>query len=128
MQRGRRPGFSLDHARLRWLENAARSDGSGDLSSATIADRTLLPIARNVRTFGELSDGRVLAISNAAFKGTQNRLIIVDEAAATARWVVDSARDYLMIPGTNDLIVKIVYGQLGYEIRRVPIPPKVPAG
>jgi hypothetical protein len=124
MQRGRRPGFSADKTRLRWLENAARSDGSGDLDSATVADRAVLHLARNVRTTAELRDGRVLAISNAAFKGTQNRLIAIDEASRTAQWVVDSARDFLFIPGTQDLLVKIVVGQLGYDIRRVPIPPR----
>lgn len=122
MQRGRRPGFSGDGTRLRWLENAARSDNSGDLSSATIADRQAGQLARNVRTTSELADGRVLAISNAAFKGTQNRLIVIDEASRTARWVVDSARDFLRIPGTQDLLVKIIVGQLGFDIRRVPIP------
>lgn len=122
MQRGRRPGFSGDGTRLRWLENAARSDNSGDLSSATIADRQVVQLARNVRTTSELADGRVLAISNAAFKGTQNRLIVIDEASRTARWVVDSARDFLRIPGTEELLVKIIVGQLGFDIRRVPIP------
>jgi len=122
MQRGRRPGFSGDGTRLRWLENAARTDNSGDLSSATIADHQVTHLARNVRTTSELADGRVLAISNAAFKGTQNRLIVIDEASRTARWVVDSARDFLRIPGTQDLLVKIIVGQLGFDIRRVPIP------
>ena len=68
------------------------------------------------------ADGRVLAISNAAFKGTQNRLIVIDEVRRTARWVVDSARDFVRIPGTQELLVKIIVGQLGYDIRRVPIP------
>ena len=122
MQRGRRPGFSGDGKRIRWLENAARTDASGDLTSATLADRQLLHIARNVRTTSELADGRVLAISNAPFRGTQNRLIVIDEASRTARWVVDSARDFLRIPGTDDLLVKIIVGQLGFDIRRVPIP------
>lgn len=127
MQRGRRPGFSGDGARLRWLENAARTDTSGDLSSATLSDHAVLHLARNVRTTSELADGRLLAISNAAFKGTQNRLIVIDEATRTARWVVDSARDFLRIPGTQDLLVKIVVGQLGFDIRRVPIPDRVVA-
>lgn len=127
MQRGRRPGFSGDGKRIRWLENAARTDSSGDLTSATLADRQLLHIARNVRTTSELADGRVLAISNAPFRGTQNRLIVIDEASRTARWVVDSARDFLRIPGSQDLLVKIVVGQLGFDIRRVPIPDPVAA-
>jgi hypothetical protein len=122
MQRGRRPSFSSDGNRLRWLDNAARSDNSGDLSSATIANRQVVHLSRNVRTTLELADGRVLAISNAAFKGTQNRLIVIDEARRTARWVVDSARDFVRIPGTQELLVKIIVGQLGYDIRRVPVP------
>lgn len=127
MQRGRRPSFSGDGTRLRWLENAARTDSSGDLTSATLADHVVLHLSRNVRTTSELADGRLLAISNAAFKGTQNRLIVIDEASRTARWVVDSARDYLRIPGSQDLLVKIVVGQLGFDIRRVPIPAPLPA-
>jgi hypothetical protein len=124
MNRGRGPRFSADGKRLRWLENGARSDGSGDLDSATVADRAVLHIARNVRSFAELDDGRLLAISNAAFKGTQDRLIAIDEASHTARWVVDSAHDFAFISGTQDLLVTIVVGQVGYDIRRVPIPPK----
>ena len=38
------------------------------------------------------------------------------------RMLQDSARDFLRIPGTEELLVKIIVGQLGFDIRRVPIP------
>lgn len=122
MTRGRRPTFSSDGQKVYFLENAARSDGGGELTVGRIAERSLQTLARNVRNFQVLSDGRTLAIANAAFKGPQNRLIVLDEAAQSARWVVDSARDFVRIPGTDDLLVKIVVGQNGFDIRRVPIP------
>lgn len=121
MTRGRRPTWSLDGSRIRWLENAARSGSNGELYSAEL-DQPGIKLAQNVRQFTEVRPGQVLAISNAPFKGTQNRLILIDENTRTARWVVDSAREYLRIPGTSDLLVKIVVGQTGYDIRRVPIP------
>ena len=121
MTRGRRPTWSLDGNRIRWLENAARSGSNGELYAADIGG-TGIKLAQNVRQFSEVRPGQVLAISNAPFKGTQNRLILIDENAGTARWVVDSAREYLRIPGSDELLVKIVVGQTGYDIRRVPIP------
>lgn len=127
MQRGRRPTWSVDSeaSRIRWLENAARSDSTGELMSALIADRDRvrpLMLARNVRQWLEVSPGRVLAISNAAGRGVYNRLIDIDENRGEAHWLVDSARDFIRIPGTDDLIVRIVHGQAGYDVYRVPIP------
>jgi hypothetical protein len=126
MQRGKRVSWSLDGRRLHWLENGARSDGSGELTAAMIPQAAGQGqpqlLARNVRQYSEVAPGKLLCISNAAGKGVYNRLILIDEATGSARWVVDSARQFLRIPGTQELLVQIVSGQLGYDIRRVPIP------
>ncbi len=127
MNRGRRPTWSIETepTRMRWLENAARSDSSGELMSARIAaqdsERPML-LAKNVRQWLEVTPGRVLAISNAAGRGVYNRLILIDENAREARWVLDSARDFLRVPGRNELIVQVVHGQIGFDIYRIPIP------
>jgi hypothetical protein len=81
-------------------------------------------LARNVRQFGELGDGRVLAASNSVPRGTHNRIIVIDEQQKQARWVADSSREFLFVPGSSDLLVKVVIGQTGWDIRRVPIAPK----
>ncbi len=127
MNRGRRPTWSIDAegSRMRWLENAARSDSTGELMSARIAaadsERPLL-LAKNVRQWLEVSPGRILAVSNAAGRGVYNRLIQIDENQREARWVLDSARDFLRVPGRDELIVQVVHGQVGFDIYRVPIP------
>ena len=122
MERGRRPIWSGDRRRLRYLEWAARSDSAGDFHSRLLATGDVLRLARNVRVWSELPDGRVLAVSNAVPKGAHNRIILIDEATEQARWVADSSRDFLPIAGTTDLLVKVVVGQTGWDIRRVPIP------
>lgn len=124
MERGRAPSFSVTGGppRLRWLEGAATSDGVGELRSAPLAgDEPPLRLALNVRLYDEIAPGRLLVISNAAFRGVQNRLIVIDEAARAARWVADGARDFLYIPGTRDMLVRVVTGP-GSDIRRLPIP------
>jgi hypothetical protein len=124
MERGRRPSFFSDQHGLRWLENAARSDNTGELMSVRIPknDDEPLLLAKNVRQFSEMAPAKVLCISNAESKGTYNRLILVDETAQVAHYVVDSARAFLRIPDSNDVLVEIVNGQIGYDIRRVPVP------
>ncbi|MBL8633619.1 MAG: hypothetical protein JNM40_10375 [Myxococcales bacterium] len=124
MERGRRPAWSGDRSRLRYLEWAARSDNAGDFHSRLLSTDEVTRLARNVRLFGELSDGRVLAVSNAVPRGTHNRIIVIDEEQKQARWVADSSREFLFIPGSSDLLVKVVIGQTGWDIRRVPILPK----
>ena len=133
MNRGRRPTFSIDagdpksadRARIRWQENAARSDNSGELMSARLiareSERPLL-LAKNVRQFLEVRPGKILAISNAAGRGIYNRMILIDEDQREARWVIDSARDFVRIPGQNEVIALTVHGQIGFDVYRVPIP------
>ncbi len=121
MNRGRSPSFSSDGRRLRWLENAARSDGTGDLYSASLAERQPRLLAYNVRQFREVAPGKILCISNAAGRGTYNRLILIDEEAQVAHWVVNGAGSFALIPSTNDVIAEIVSGPAGSELRRVPL-------
>lgn len=122
MERGRSVTFSADGTRLRWLEDAATSEKVGELLSAQLPGGAPLHLAFNVGRYSEVAPGKVLAIANAAYKGTQNRLILIDEAARRARWVVDSARDYTPIPGSNDLLVRTVTGP-GFDVVRVPLTP-----
>lgn len=119
---GRRPAFSQDQTRLRVLEWAARSDGAGDLQTRWLDSDQVLHLARNVRMFAETTDGRVVAASYSIPKGTHNQVIVIDEIAKQALWVADSSREFLLIPGTTDALVKVVIGQTGWDIRRTPIP------
>lgn len=48
-------------------------------------------LAHNVLQYARLPDGRILAISNAAFLGTHNRLIAIDLERWKAQWVLDDA-------------------------------------
>lgn len=122
MQRGRAAGFSGDGARLRWLDHAARLNGSGDLLSAPAHGGAPLRLQRNVTQFEELNDGRVLVASNHAFRGTQNRVVVVNERARTVSWVAAGAAQFLRVPGSADVIVDIVSGASGYDLYRIPIP------
>lgn len=122
MERGRRPAWSASGRRLRWLEAAARSDNTGDLTSIDLGTRSALTLGRNVRSFVEIADGRVLAIANAAQRGAHNRLVVVDEVRQQARWVAPSARDFVRIPGSEDVLLKAISGQF-IDVYRVPVPP-----
>lgn len=121
MERGRNVSFSADGTRLRWLERAANSDGVGELLSAQVPGGAPLHLGLNVRQYAEVAPGKVLAIGNAAYKGTQNRLVLIDESARTARWVLGEARDFQFIPGTDDALVRLVAGS-AFDVVRVPIP------
>ena len=120
--RGRLFYLSGDRKKMRWLENAAQGAGIGDLQSAPIGGQTT-HLARNVYTYDELDGGRLLAASNHAYRGTQNRIVVIDDTHKEARWVADRADDYSFIPGSTDLLVDIVTGASTSDLVRVPIPP-----
>jgi hypothetical protein len=122
MARGRAAYFSRDAKRMRWLENAARTNGSGDFISAPIGGAPLR-LSRNTREYEELADGRVLADADHAFRGTQNRVVVIDEQKRVSYWVAAAAADFTHIPGTNDLLIDVVSGPEGFDVVRVPIPP-----
>jgi hypothetical protein len=127
MERGRNIQFSAKGTRVRWLEFAAKPGGVGDLDSAPInggAGGQALHLARNVRRYDEIPDGRVIACANRAFRGIQNRVVAIDEQAQVAQWVAQEAADYVRIPGTTDLLVDVVSGPSTYDIVRVSVPPK----
>jgi len=123
MNRGLDVRYSTDQKKLRWLENAAQNSGVGDLLSAPL-NGTSMVLARNVRDYEELDDGRVLANSNRAFRGIQNRLITIDEDKREARWVADGAVGYAHLAGTNDVLVELLNQGGGFDLVRVTIPPK----
>jgi hypothetical protein len=126
MERGIDVRMSTDKKRLRWLEHAAKANGAGELMSAPIGEAPL-HLSLNTRQWEELEDGRILADANHAFRGTQNRVVVIDEASRTAQWVAAAAAQYSRIPYTNDLLVDVVTGPTGLDIVRVPIPPPLPS-
>jgi hypothetical protein len=123
MNRGRSADLSADRKEVRFLENAAQSGGIGDLCAAPIGG-DVVRLARNTYQYDELDDGRVLAAANHAFRGTQNRIIVIDEKLKQARWVVDQAARYSFIPGSSDLLVDIVTGASSSDLVRVSVPDK----
>jgi hypothetical protein len=127
MERGLEARFSRDRKKIYWLENAAKLSGIGDLRSAMIpidrpAERPT-QLARNVWTWEETDDQRILAIENRAFRGEFNRLVIIDEAERTRRWVAEGAVNYLRISPTDILVER--WGPLGQDVIVVKLPPKV---
>jgi hypothetical protein len=121
MQRGRNIQFSHDGTMVRWLEWAAQESGVGELTSAPIGGASAF-LARNVRRYDEIAPGQILVSANRAFRGTQNRVIVVDEKQRISWWVADAAGDYTRIPKSTDILVDIVSGPSGYDIVRVPVP------
>lgn len=125
MERGRDVYFTPDFSRVYWLEHAAKNTGVGDLMSAVVPGGEPLKLARNVRQYDPLPDGRVIAASNRAFRGTHNRVIVIDEERREARWVADMASEYTFIPGTRaEVILDVTSGATGYDIVRAPMPAK----
>jgi hypothetical protein len=100
-ERGRSASFSRDATRLRFLEHTARDYPSGDLLSSTIADHAVLRLANNVYDFDELPDGRVVAADQQAFRGAQNRVVVIDEATRTGRVVAESADAFDVLPASG---------------------------
>lgn len=111
-----------DEKHVTYLENSAQSGGIGDLTWAPLEGASQR-LVRNVYQYDELGDGRLLAASNHAFRGTQNRIVIVNEDRTEVRWVADQASQYGFIPGSSDLLVDIVTGASTSDLVRVPIPP-----
>jgi hypothetical protein len=123
MTRGRNIQFSRDNSKVRWLDFAAQPSAVGDLLSAPLGGSPVR-LGRNVRRYEELNDGRVIASADRAFRGTQNRVVVIDEQAGAAYWVADQAADYVRIPGSTDVLVDVISGPSGFDIVRVPVPPQ----
>jgi hypothetical protein len=124
MERGRLVTFSRDRSRVRFLEHAATLQGEGVLMSAPIGGGEAMTLARNVRDYAELDDGRVIAASNQAFTGTHNRVIVIDENARSARTVAESASAFKLIAGTREVLVERVIERADHSTVwvRMPIP------
>ncbi len=124
MERGFFAGLSRDRARAYWIDHAATAGGSGELMSASIGGTPNL-LGRNVHQVSELPDGRLLAVANRALLGPQNRIIVIDEAAGTARWVADRARAFRFVPDSpQEILVDIVIENSGHDVVRMAIPPR----
>jgi hypothetical protein len=133
MERGSHPAFSRDGRRLRWLEHTADIDGIGELRSVGVSEDGVpgdapLRLALNVVQYEELDDGRVLVADDHATTGPHNRVIVIDEAARTARWVSPAAAGgFIVIPGSGDVLVRQPRDDGGEDLVRVPIPPRAGA-
>jgi hypothetical protein len=126
MERGIDVTSARDGSELRWLEHAATTDGAGQLLAASPGQSGSRLLARNVRFYDELADGRVLAAANQAFAGPHSRIVVIDERRDEARWVAAGSTYYTMIPGTADALVGVVGAwQLPeHDVVRVTIPPR----
>jgi hypothetical protein len=122
MQRGRVLHWSSDGTRIRFLEHAATVGTYGDLTSVVAPGGAPFTLGINVHAFAEVADGRVIAVENAVYAGTWNRLVVIDEAARTKHWVVPSAADFVLTPDAQQIVVDVVSGASGYDILRVPAP------
>ena len=81
-----------------------------------------LSLGLNVHSYAELPDGRVLAIENHAQAGVWNRLVVIDEALLTKKWVVPSAAEFFLVPDRSEIVADVISGASGYDIYRVPAP------
>jgi hypothetical protein len=122
MERGHFATFSADGRHLYFLEHAATGDGVGELRSYEIATGTTHLLALNTRSFAELPDGRLLAVTNSSAKNVWNRVVVIDEARRTIDWVADGADELTLIPGLTDVLVGLVTNSDETTLVRMPIP------
>jgi hypothetical protein len=128
VERGTAISF-VDQQKLYWLEHSAQNSGAGELTMLTMPapdqpGGTPRRLARNVRQYDLLGDGRILCDDNHAFNGVFNRIVVIDPEANTSTWVASSSNYFSSIPDTNDYIVDVVSGATGHDVVRVSIPPK----
>jgi hypothetical protein len=124
MERGRAVSYSSGQKRLRWIERAAQASGVGDLYSARLDGAEPLRLARNVRRYNEIGDGRLLVLDNRAYRGAHNRLVLVDEERREVRWVAAAAGDWSMLPGGEEILVNVMTTDENFDIYRVRLPPR----
>jgi hypothetical protein len=130
MERGRLLRFSADATRLFFLEHAAQAATVGQLETVALPppghDGAGDPVVlgANVHQYSELPDGRVLAVENHALAGEWNRLVAIDPATQSARRVLDATHEYQLLPDGSEAIADVISGASGYDIYRVPIPPR----
>lgn len=122
MERGRLIAWSSDGARIHFLEHAATVGTYGDLTSVSVPNGAPRTLAINAHNWAELPDHRILAVENAVYSGTWNRLVVIDEVANTKHWVVPECADFFLINNGTELIADVVSGASGFNILRVPAP------
>ena len=122
MERGRGLAFSGDGSRLRWLEHAATLGGYGDLTTRVMRSGIAETLATNVPSYAELADGKVLAIEDAVYAGSWNRLVVIDEAARTKSWVAQGVTNFVVTADRKTIILDAVSGASGYNVYRIDAP------
>lgn len=123
--------FSRDCQRVRWIEHP-QVGGIGELFSAEIGSGPRLRLARNVREFYELGDGRVLTLANRHGLANEARLILLDEAERRGYWLLDQTETIFAvrhIAPALELLVQTRYrlsssSALNLRYARLPIPPR----
>ncbi len=129
MSRGTDLNVSGNRTQLFWLEGSAQGSAAGELTMVTLPKPltpggTPRPLARNVRQYTLLGDGRVLCNENYSFPGIFNRLVLVDPARGQAQWLADSANNWTLINHSTEALVDVVTGATsGHDVVRMPVPP-----
>jgi hypothetical protein len=132
MNRGSNITFTDDRKSIYWLESSAQGSGAGELTMVTlpgaaIPGGTPRPLARNVRDYSILGDGRILCNDNYAFSGTFNRLILVDPKKGKSQWFADGANHWSLFNSSKEAIVDVVTGATsGHDVVRMTLPPPLP--
>lgn len=128
MERGRDVLFSADCGTLYFKEHTANVRKLGTLHSLPVpadpSDSTPLPtplrLSFNVGVIRLLADGRLLASTDLAVLGSQNRLIAIDVAARRGRalaWGVNAVTNAWPLgfyyPGRSEVLVEVKDGSTG---------------
>jgi hypothetical protein len=121
MERGRVIRWSTDDERIFYLEHAATLGTYGDLTSFVQPNGPATTLSINAHSYAELPDHRVLAIEDAVYRGSWNRLVVIDEAAGTKHWVAPSVAEFSLTPDGSTVVADVVSGASGYDIYRIPI-------
>jgi hypothetical protein len=113
--------FSADGTRLYWMEDAAKNNSAGDLYSLEIGGGRVRHLARNVKSYSFLPDGRLVAIAHAALDGPWNRAIVIDEARGESRWLGDDLQSLTVV---GDQVVGVRRHGDGHTLFLLAVPPR----
>ena len=123
--------FSEDCRRVRWKERSSK-DGIGELYSALIGSDKRLRLGRNAGRYFELPDGRVLAQINIVGTPPNTDLVLIDEEARLAHWLLDNTwKVYAAqpLPQLGSLFVALINDGAvsGNRYLLLPLPRRAPA-
>ena len=136
VERGFFSCLSDRRGRLYGLEHAATTNAVGTLVGMPLdpgeptAPEPATTLGLNVSTWACMSNGSLLVIENQAMRGPWNRLVSIDWGAesgsgaaggGTARFLLDAAVNFEVVPGERELVVDVVSGASGYDIVRLPL-------